>query len=161
MNDEEQKIEDEAVGEPQEEKPQEDYLEGWKRALADYENLKKTTAGEKQLWGKMYTTDIVSSFIPLYDYLVAATNVPVAVTGIEQWVTGVKMVLTEFERIISQYGVKKIPTVGTEFNPHLHESVGTEKDEIKKDHEVLKELQAGFVLDERVIRPAKVVINQL
>lgn len=138
-----------------------EYLAGWQRARADYENLKKETSRERALFTAMLTTDIVIAFLPLYDFLNAATvHPPHGGEEIVKWVKGVEHIAAEFLKIIGQFGITPMETVGTQFDAALHESVGTEHDEAKEEGIIIKELQAGFMMNGRVVRHAKIIINE-
>lgn len=141
-------------------KERDEYLAGWKRALADYDNLRKFQSKEREEWMKTITAEVVVAFLPLYDYLQAAVAVPPQMEGVERWVDGIRHIGQQFLSIIGQFGVTKMEVVDQKFDSALHETVGTESNPSKEEDVILKEMQAGFMLNGKVVRPAKVIINQ-
>lgn len=166
--DEEKKVDDvlsgdETVAVPEEVKTQnstDEYLAGWKRALADYENLKRETQKDKGMWTGIVTADVITSFLPIYDYLQATVAKPPEIAGVEKWFAGVQLILTQFLGTLGQYGVGEIEVVGKVMDANTCEAVGTEKDETKEDNVVLRCVQTGFSMNGKVIRVAKVIVNQ-
>lgn len=142
------------------EQERDEYLEGWKRALADYENLKRTTEKERTGWVSAMVSDVVSSFLPVYDYLQATLAKPPEVAGAEKWFEGVRHILTQFNTTLAEFNVVKLEVVGKPMNTNECEAVSTESDAAQDDGVVLREVQAGFALSDKVIRVAKVVVNE-
>jgi len=136
-----------------------EYLAGWKRALADYENLKRETQKDKGMWTGIVTADVITSFLPIYDYLQATVAKPPEIPGVEKWFAGVQLILTQFLGTLGQYGVGEIEVVGKVMDANTCEAVGTEKDETKEDNVVLRCVQTGFSMNGKVIRVAKVIVN--
>ena len=72
---------------------------------------------------------------------------------------GVEMTLKHFEQTLTQLGVEVLPSVGESFNPEMHEAVGQSQEDSFENGVITKELQRGFKLYGRVIRPSKVIVN--
>mgnify|MGYP001578586738 FL=1 len=83
----------------------------------------------------------------------APPNTPVS------WLDGLKQVNKQFIEVLKIHGVEKVETVGKQFDPHLHEVIETAPGE-GESHMVLEELRAGYVMHDKVIRPARVKISQ-
>jgi len=120
-----------------------------KRALADYQNLEKRIASEKGEWIKLANKDLLLRLLPGLDNLILAEKH----TSDE----GVKISIKHFLDIFTEIGVKKIETVGMDFNPEFMEAVGTVEGEGNK---VIEEVRAGYVLFDTVLRPAQVVVGK-
>ena len=121
-----------------------------KRALADYQNLEKRIAEEKSSWIKAANKDLLLKLLPGFDSLLLAEK--------HTEDEGVKLSIKHFLDILEQEGVRKIETVGKDFDPNFHEAVAQEYSEGKKPNEIIKEFQKGYILNGRLVRPAKVVV---
>lgn len=154
-----------------------EYLNGWKRARADYENLLKETARDREQMGALAMMSAVIAFLPVYTHLKQALanapspqpphqvrdrlSPPEGEGVVYRWIEGVRHIKSEFEDIFRKLGITEIETIGNKFDPSLHESVGFESDETKEDGVVLKEAQGGYRMGDKVIQPARVVVNRL
>lgn len=142
---------------------QENYLNNWKRALADYDNLKRETAKEKAEMVKFAQAMSAMNFIEVYDnYKKALEHKPNATDGksVEQWFAGVEHIKKQFVETLKQLGIEEIKTVGEKFDPAWHEAVGEEAVDGRDDGEILKEVEGGYKMGEKVIKAAKVIVNK-
>jgi len=138
-----------------------EYLSGWKRAMADYQNLQKETALQKAELIKNANVGMILSLLPLLDnFKMAYKSIPESEAN-SAWVVGFSHIKKQLEDLLVDYGVESIKTVGTIFNILEHEAVGTETDETKADQEVLVETKPGYKLNGKVIQVAKVIINHI
>lgn len=120
-----------------------------KRALADYQNLEKRIALEKQEWIKLANKDLLLRLLPGLDNLMLAEKH----TNDE----GVKLSIKHFLDIFIEIGVKKIETVGQDFNPELMEAVAAIEG---AEGKVLEEARTGYTLFDMILRPAQVVVGK-
>ncbi len=120
-----------------------------KRALADYQNLEKRVAEEKSSWIKAANKDLLLKLLPGLDSLILAEK--------HTQDEGVKLSIKHFLDILEQDGVKKIETVGLDFDPNFMEAVSTADGEEGK---VVEEIRAGYTLFGQVLRPAQVVVGK-
>ncbi|NMC51787.1 nucleotide exchange factor GrpE [Candidatus Kuenenbacteria bacterium] len=141
------------------EKKCEEYLHGWKRAQADYENLKKTTEKEKLEWVKLANQGILLQLLPIYDHLkLAIKHIPEGEKK-TNWVVGIVNIKNQLTKFLSEAGVEEIKTVGEKFNPEEHEAVAVSEDNIdNQEEEISEELHPGYKLHGKVLYPAKVKI---
>lgn len=121
-----------------------------KRALADYQNLERRVSEEKQMLGTMYTQILIEKFLPVLDNLENAQN--------HLKDEGVEMVLKQFKDVLRREGVEETGAEGESFDPQKHEAVETVEGE--KDGTVAKVLTKGYKIENRVIRPAKVIVTK-
>ncbi len=142
------------------EQERDEYLLGWKRALADYENLKKDLHIQKQHARESVTADIAQAYLPILDHLQSATKNTPDIPEAKEWFTGVGFIAQQCADVLKEFGVEQIEAEG-EFNPELHEAVGMETHEEMEDNIIIKQTQAGFKLKDRILRPAKVIVNKL
>lgn len=136
----------------------EEYLAGWKRAQADYQNLKREHGEQMKRLTEIVNAGLLTQLLPIIDhYDLAIKHVPEEQSG-EEWAQGFYHIRKQFDDFLTKNGVKRIATVGKQFDPHLHEAVGVKDGE--QDNVVLEETQAGYMLGEQVLRHAKVVVSK-
>lgn len=135
-----------------------EYLAGWQRAKADFINFKRDTEkvlGEIQ---KFAREEFVYQFLPVLDHFsLAEAHLP-AERKDDEWVKGVLQIKTELEDILKREGVEAIEAMGKPFDPQFHESLGALETD-GPENVVVEELQRGYSLNGRVLRPAKVKIS--
>ena len=134
-------------------------LEGWKRAQADYQNLKKEHEEKIQRIGEISAVGFIEPLLPIIDHFDLALNHIPKESQSEEWVQGFYHIKKQFDDILKNLGVKRIKTVGTEFDPELHEAV-SQKESSQDEGMVIEELQTGYRFDESIIRHAKVVVSK-
>src|SRR3989338_407505 len=140
-------------------KKSDEYLNGWKRALADYHNLERETEKKKSEWLKMANEDLLVVLLPLYDNLKLALKHSQSEKN--DWLTGIEHVTAQFKKVLEENGVREIKTVGEKFDPEVHEAVvaqETSGSEQKQDNIIKKEVKTGYKLNGKVIYPAKVIV---
>lgn len=130
-----------------------------KRIAADFDNYRKHAEAEKREMYKLAQASTLLELTPVLDNFRRATDhLPSELEG-NNWVTGVLYVEKQLEQIFEQLGVTKIKTVGELFNPQLHEAVETEhSDTIPADH-ITQEIESGYMLGNKVLKPAKVKVS--
>ncbi|WP_246049990.1 nucleotide exchange factor GrpE [Aquibacillus sediminis] len=130
------------------------------RIQAEYDNFRKRTQKEKQADRKYRSQAIVTELLPVVDNFERALQVEVEDEAAASFVDGVKMVYRQLKDALEKEGVEEIKTVGEEFDPNVHQAVMQVEDDQFESNVVVEELQKGFKLNERVIRPAMVKVNQ-
>lgn len=139
-------------------------LNNWKRAQADLENYKKEIEKEKEEWIKFANLSLVIDLLPILDNLRKAIDQFTPSLDSNQqtaWIEGVKNIKKQFEDLLKKIGVEEIKISPEEkFNPEIHQAVGKERIEGKEKGIILKELERGYRIYQRIIRPTKVVINE-
>lgn len=121
-----------------------EYLNGWKRAQADFINYKKDETKRLEEFVKFANIGLILEVIELLDDLETAAK-EIKNPGLDQ-------VIKKFQDLLKKYEIDQIEVVGKEFNPELHEAVdGSEGDK-------LEEVRSGYSMKGRVIRPARVKI---
>lgn len=149
----------EAPEEPEIVPEAENFESKYLRALADYQNLSKQHLKDKQDFARYANEGLLQDFIPVYDYL--KMSLAHAEIG-SQWLEGVKHVLNQFKKALEDNGVTEIVTRDAPFDHATMEAVSNEETEDEtKDGLVAKELKAGYVLNGKVIVPARVVVYKL
>lgn len=139
------------------EKSAEEYLNGWKRAQADYQNLQKETAKVREEFSQFATEGLLRELLPLVDYFdFAFRRLP---EGLEksEWFTGIQHIYKELMQVLERHGVRVMNTAGETFDPQFHEAI----EEVEAEGEsgsIAEEVQKGFLLHGKVLRPARVKI---
>jgi molecular chaperone GrpE len=133
----------------------EEHLHNWQRTAADFANYKRRTEDERATVARFSNAALIGRLLAvLDDFDRALENVPE--DAHESWVEGVRLVERKLRGLLEAEGVTPIEAVGQQFDPNLHEAVVHEETADHPDHEVIGELQRGYRLHDRVIRPALV-----
>jgi len=149
-------------------KQADEYLAGWQRAKADYDNLEKQTIKEKADLIKNANCDLILSILPTLDNLEMALGHRPDVSScadedkklINQWAEGVQSIYNQLFDLLKQSGLERIDVIGKSLDPNIMEAVERKKVEGKKDDEVVEEIAAGYLLNKKIIRPARVIVNK-
>ena len=125
------------------------------RTLADFDNYRKRTDREKKSLSRFAIFDVVKDFLQVADNLERAT----AASGkLKDLKMGLGMVIRQQEDILRRYGVEKIESVGHPFDPTVHEAVSREESDEVDAPMVTSEHQGGYLLYDRLLRPAMVTV---
>jgi len=127
-----------------------------KQAMADLQNYRKRTEDEKASFAKFATANVFSEILPVFDsFERAISHLPKDLED-NDWAKGIQSIIKQFEQIISKFKIQKMETVGKKFDHNLHEAIATAVGE--KDI-ILNELEAGYIMDDYVLRHAKVQVG--
>ena len=129
----------------------------WQRSAADFANFKRRTDEERSVIGQVGTALLISKMLGVLDDFdrALATVPPDAHEG---WVEGVRLVERKLRTVLEAEGVTPIEALGEPFDPNLHEAVVHEPTTEHPDNTVIAELQRGYRLNDRVLRPAMVKV---
>jgi len=125
----------------------------YKVALADYQNLMKRTAEEKQEFSKYANEQLVMEILPVYDNLKVSMEHIDEAAKTSGWAEGIKYVIKQFKDVLANMGVEEIEAEGKDFDHNTMEALEGQGDKVKK---VVK---AGYKMREKVISPAKVILE--
>ncbi len=129
----------------------------WQRSAADFANFKRRTDEERAVVTQMGTAVVISKLLGvLDDFDRALANVPADMH--EGWVEGIRLVERKLRGVLESEGVAPIEALGTAFDPNLHEAVVHEPTVDHPDNQVIEELQRGYLLHDRVLRPSLVKV---
>lgn len=135
-----------------------EYLEGWKRAKADFINLKRRVDDDMQKVAKFANEELLLEILPVLDnFRRAFAHIPKEHKK-SDWVLGIKQVERQLENITAQQGLEKIDVLGKEFSPENSEAIGFDKKDDYKDGTVCEVIEDGYKLRDKIIRPAKVKV---
>jgi molecular chaperone GrpE len=131
-------------------------LAGWQRAQADFINYKRRSEQDKEEIGKLSNAVLMLNLLPILDDLERAfTSVPPRLDKLS-WVDGIKLIERKLWASLEAQGLSPIKALGEPFDPTLHEAIRQDKG---KAGIVIEELQKGYKLNDRVIRPTMVVVG--
>lgn len=127
------------------------------RALADLENFRRRTEREAGGARRAGQSEVLLPLLDVHDNLERALA---AGSTDPAFLRGVEAIAEQLRRIVTSLGAVPIPSVGTLFDPRLHEAVGTAPAIDHPSDTVVTEVRRGFLLDGEVLRPAQVVVAQ-
>ena len=125
------------------------------RLIAEFDNLKKRSAKERENLYNSIICDIVTPLLPVVDNLEHAVAQS---TSDEEYKKGIELVLKQFKDILASQNVKEIEAVGKPFDPSIHEAVSSIQDENLGEKIVASEYRKGYMIGNRVIRHSMVVV---
>jgi molecular chaperone GrpE len=123
------------------------------RLQAEFDNARKREARERTDFRDFATATAVEQFLPVIDNFQLALK---AGGTAEQLRGGVELIVKQMEDVLRSLNVQTIETVGTQFNPHVHESIDSVERADLPDQQVLEEVRRGYKIKERLLRPAMV-----
>ena len=133
--------------------------ERYLRALADFDNAKKRLEREKDEFSKYASQTIVRELLPIVDSLDQAVEAVDQQADPQAIIKGVHLIHRQLLGLLEKEGVKRIPTVGEPFDPHRHEAVAQiEAKDGVADNTVMEQVQVGYILHGKVLRPAMVKV---
>ena len=132
-------------------------LDGWQRSQAEFHNYKKRVERDREMDYASMKGDIIKKMLPVLDDLERAlANRPAD----DSWANGMELIARKFQNILESEGVKRIEAEGQPFDPNFHEAISNEPNEEVESGHVIAVVQNGYMLGERVIRPAMVRVAQ-
>ncbi|MBD0407969.1 nucleotide exchange factor GrpE [Bacillus sp. 1021] len=130
------------------------------RVQADFENYKRRSRLEMEAAQKYRSQNVVTEILPALDNFERALQVEAESEQTKSLLQGMEMVRRQLMDALEREGVEAIEAVGQEFDPNLHQAVMQVEDENFGSNIVIEELQKGYKLKDRVIRPSMVKVNQ-
>jgi molecular chaperone GrpE len=133
----------------------EEHLYKWQRSAADFANFKRRTEEERAAVNQFSTALLLTKLLNvLDDFDRALESVPPEAH--DAWIEGVKLVERKLRSVLESEGVTPIEAVGQPFDPNIHEAVVHEPTAEHPDNQVIGEVQRGYLLHDRVLRPSLV-----
>lgn len=130
------------------------------RVQADYDNFRRRTRTEKEAASKYRAQSLIEELLPVLDNFDRALGVKVENEEAKSLIQGIEMVYRQLNDALKNEGLATIESVGQTFDPYYHQAVMQVESEEHESNEILEELQKGYQLKDRVIRPAMVKVNQ-
>ena len=139
----------------------EKYLNSLLRVRADFENYKKRSERENNMYKSYVIDTMLKKLIEHYDDLVRALNLLKMLEDVDGIKKGFEIIVKNFDKILSEEGVKSMNSEGEKFDPYKHEAIIVEegRDDLP-ENTILEEITKGYYLKDKILRPAKVKISK-
>jgi molecular chaperone GrpE len=135
------------------------HYHSWMHTRADLENYRKRAQREAEEIRRYHTTSLIRDLLPGLDNLQRAIQAAENSSNIEELLQGVRMVAEQFESVLSSHALKPIEAAGKPFDPNKHEAVQQVPSSEHPPMTVIEEIERGFTLHDRVVRPSKVIVS--
>jgi len=136
-----------------------EYLDGWQRARADLANARKRFQREQEQAYANATGQVMVHLLPIVDDLERAfSTLPHNLSGLT-WIGGIMLIQRKLELLLQQEGALPIEAVGQPFDPFTHEAVTHEPSDTVPEGQIISEVQKGYKMGERVLRPSLVRVS--
>lgn len=127
---------------------------------AEFQNYRRRITEEKAALDKFAGEKIIKEMLPIVDNFERGLAAAKATSNFDALVGGVSGVMKQMETLLQKSGVTPIEAIGKEFDPKLHEAIGVVDDSDLPANTVAEELQRGYLMHERVLRPSLVKVSQ-
>jgi len=130
-------------------------LDGWQRALAEFQNYKKRVERDRAADQAAMKADLIRKMLPILDDLERAL---LSRPQDDSWSNGIELIQRKLQVVLDSEGVKRIEAEGAIFDPNFHEAISQEPVDGAESGRVVEVVQHGYMLGDRVIRPAQVKV---
>lgn len=129
------------------------------RAQADFDNFRRRTLKEKEELAQYASMKLIGELLPVTDNMERALAASKANQDFESLAKGVDMIFRQFSQVLENEGLKAMDAVGQPFNPEFHQAIMQVESEEHEEGIVVEEVQKGYMLKEKVLRPAMVKVS--
>ena len=136
------------------------FLDQLLRNKAEFVNYQKRMIKENEATAQLAVRNLILDILPELDNFDRALKLADDSNDIATFVEGIKLIEVQLFKVLGKYGVKSIETIGKAFDPNIHEAVMEEENNEMPHHTIIAEFQRGFMLKERIVRPAKVKVSK-
>jgi molecular chaperone GrpE len=130
------------------------------RLAADFENYKKRASREKEEWTRFANEDLIRAMLPFIDNLERAVNHAQTVKDTGVLIEGVRLTIQQILKTLNKFGLSTFESVGKPFDPAMHEAMLVVETDKHEPNQVVEEFQKGYVLNDRLLRPATVSVSK-
>ncbi len=130
------------------------------RVAADFDNYKKRAAREKEEWTKFANEDLIKATLPFMDNLERAINHAEKVEDAGVLIEGVRLTIQQLLQALNKFGLSSFESVGKPFDPAMHEAILLVPTDQNEPNQVVEEFQKGYLLNDRLLRPATVSVSK-
>jgi molecular chaperone GrpE len=139
------------------ERERDDFKDRWLRKSAEFDNYRKRIERERREQADQAVVDLLFDLLPIVDDFDRALTVDVGDGG-AAYQKGVELIHGKLHDLLRRYGVTPIEVLGADFDPNLHQAVVHEASPEHREGEVIGELQKGYMIRDRLLRPAMVKV---
>ena len=129
------------------------------RAQADFDNFRSRTRQEKEEFAKYASLKVVEQLLPVVDNFERALAAGKDSNDYDALIKGVDMIFRQLDQVLAAEGLTRMETVGQPFNPEFHQAVMQVESDEHEEGIVVEELQKGYLLKDKVLRPAMVKVS--
>jgi molecular chaperone GrpE len=140
------------------ERQRDEYYDLLLRKTAEFDNFRKRIDRERQAVTEAAAADLLLELLPLVDDLERALGAPADDEKAAAYRRGVELIHRQLLDVLSKRGVRPIEALGTDFDPYYHQAVSHEPAADRRDGEVIEEFRRGYMLGDRLLRPAMVKV---
>ncbi|MFC1509133.1 nucleotide exchange factor GrpE [Candidatus Omnitrophota bacterium] len=137
-----------------------DMKDKYVRLLAEYDNFRKRTAREKEMYIKNAAEDIITEMLPILDNLDRATEHRNDKTTYEDYVKGIALIEQQIREVLARAGLEYIEVAGKPFDPDIHEAIMQIESDEHESGIITAEAEKGYMLSGKVIRFPKVIVSK-
>jgi molecular chaperone GrpE len=130
----------------------------WMRTAAEFDNFRKRSRREADDAKKQGREDILRELLPVFDNLERGVQSAQRAQDVKAVIDGMQMILKQFEQTLAKLDIKKVPAVGTPFDPAVHEAIQQVESDQHPSGTVIFEVQPGYIQGEKLLRAAMVVV---
>ncbi|WP_289628177.1 nucleotide exchange factor GrpE [Listeria ilorinensis] len=130
------------------------------RLQADFENVKKRHIADREATIKYRAQSLAEDLLPALDSFEKALATESELEEVKAILTGMEMVYKQLQSALEKEGIEPIAALGEQFDPNFHQAVMQDSDADKASNEITAELQKGYKIKDRVLRPSMVKVNQ-
>ena len=134
------------------------FKEKWTRALADNDNYRRRIQREMEEDRKYAALPLLKALLPAFDGLDRAILAASQSKNAEELIRGVQLTMKQLETSLNGFGAKSIAALGQPFDPNLHEAISQIPSAEHPPMTVLHDVERGYMLHDRVVRPSKVIV---
>lgn len=135
-----------------------DYYDRLLRKTAEFDNYRKRTDRERQQLAEAAAADLLEELLPLVDDMERALKADPGTEATTAIRTGVELIHKQLLETLRKRGVKPIESLGADFDPHFHMAVAHDPADGRREGEVIEEFRRGYMLGDRLLRPAMVKV---
>lgn len=130
------------------------------RATADFDNYKKRIMKEQMDLAKYSSEKLLREILPILDNLERALAHSKETQDVPKLLEGIVLIQKQFLDVLSKFGVTVLESFGQPFDPYHHQAISQVEEEKAVDNQVIGEIQKGYLLHDRLLRPAMVVVSK-
>jgi len=134
-----------------------DYYDRWLRKSAEFDNYRRRIDRERREQAEQSVVDLMQDLLSVVDDFDRALTVDAGEGG-AAYRKGVELIHGKLHDLLKRYGVRPIEALGADFDPNLHQAVVHEVSPEHREGEVIGELQKGYMIKDRLLRPAMVKV---
>ena len=134
------------------------HLDKFQRVTAELENFRRRVQREAELSARYSSLPLIRDLLPAMDNVARTIQAAEQTGKLDDLIQGLQMIVAQFDQIFGSHSAKPIAAVGETFDPNLHEALQQVPTDEHPPMTVIQELERGYIMHDRVIRPTKVLV---